>query len=293
MRRALSGRQSDRLPSATGEAPGTVLPCPACGEPRTVRETQAAWQGRRLRYWSDCACVRDAVAQAEALSQDAIRRQRGSRDESGAAAAYDIEQIAQAGVFTLRRFNPAWLTVAPAAPHPYDLATRWLHVALARGAISEYRGGPPAALYFRGLPGRGKTHLALALALEAHAAGRRVALCNEAQYLHQLLALPFGPALDALVSVPGEKAWLTVFDDIGKRQPGAGLPPERVQAAWYTVIDARYNARRGWTIFTSEFSLDELVRRGTINPALHGRMYEMTQGREIAFVGEDQRLRVD
>lgn len=267
---------------------GTVRPCPRCGEPRTVRRTQAAWQGQHLAYWSDCACVRAAVAAGDALSQQAVQRQRGSQDPLG-AGAYDAELLARQGHLTFATFRPELLHVAPGEEHPCDLVRDWLGAILAADD-PDYHAGPPPALYLRGLRGRGKTHMAIACALAAQAAGRRVALLNEAQYLHQLVSVPFGPALDALVRVPGERAWLTVFDDLGKRVPVGEAAAARTQAAWYTVIDARYNRRR-WSVFTSERSLDELAAQGTIDQALYSRLYQMTRGQEIEVRGDDQRLR--
>lgn len=291
VRAALSVRQSALLPPAGETPPGTAVPCPACGELRTVRLTAAAWRGQHLAYWSDCRCIRETVAASEALSREASERQRGSRDDSG--AAYDAAVLAAHGHLTLATFEPDRLQVAPGEPHPFPVAQRWLADALAQSTISGYRTGPPAALYFRGPRGRGKTHLAVAIALAAREAGRRIALVNEAQYLHKLIALPFGPALDALVSVPAERAWLTVYDDIGKRPPLDEARAAKIQAAWYTMIDPRYNARRFWTVFTSEKSLDELAAQGTIDESLYSRIYEMTRGMELVFDGEDQRLRFD
>jgi DNA replication protein DnaC len=125
--------------------------------------------------------------------------------------------------------------------------------------------------------------------LAARDRSHRVAILNEKKYLHQTRSVEFGPPFEALIAEPGERAWLTVIDDIGKHRIESEADRNRVQSAWYAVLDRRYNRRR-WTIFTSEKTLDELVDQGTIDDALYGRLYEMTRGICIPFAGPDRRL---
>ncbi len=267
---------------------GTVVRCPGCGIPRTLAETRPNCVGRTLRYWTDCPCVEQAIERVRAISQNGVAAIRGSRDEAAAfdAGSYDIEHLERTGALTLATFDPSRLSDS----RPYEIAIRWLVDIDVRNVITLYRGdGPPAALFFHGPPGLGKTHLALALLLQARANGRRVAVLNEKKYLHQTRTVPFGPPLEALVAEPGERAWLTVIDDIGKHRCEDERDRSRVQNAWYSVLDRRYNARR-WTILTSEKTLDELVVQGTIDQSLYGRLYEMTRGARLHFAGADQRL---
>lgn len=219
-----------------------------------------------------------------AISEHATSALRGSRDEAG--GAYDLDTLTASAGLTLAAFHADWLS----DPSPYDSATRWLRDIQTAHVVCGYRTGPPAALYFRGPRGRGKTHLAIALLLQAHAAGNRAAVLNEFKYLHQTRGVEFGPAFEALVADPGERAWLTVFDDIGKVQPTGDTDRARIQNAWGGVLDRRYNRRR-WSIFTSEKSLEQLVIQGTLDQALYSRLYEMTRGIELPFSGPDQRLR--
>jgi hypothetical protein len=293
--RLLHGRRS--MTASTGSAMaldqplGTVVACPVCGEPRTLAETRPNCIGRTLRFWTDCACVTAAVARAKAICEDATHAIRGSRDEAAAfnAGAYDIEHLERTGALTLEQFDPTRL----ADSYPYEVAIRWLTAIQAANVLISYRGeGPPAALFFHGPRGRGKTHLAIALLLKARSDGRRVAILNEKKYLHQTRTVPFGPPLEALVSEPGERAWLTVIDDIGKHRCEDERDRARLQNAWYSVLDRRYNARR-WTVFTSEKTLDQLAHQGTIDDSLYGRIYEMTRGACLHFDGPDQRLIVE
>jgi hypothetical protein len=263
---------------------GTVRACPQCEQPRQLRETAPNAIGRSLRYWSDCACVEVDRARSIALSQNAEQAMRGSRDEAG--GAYDLDALTAAASLTLATFQRAWM----ADPAPYDAACQWLRDIQLAHVVCGYRVGPPAALYFRGPRGRGKTHLAIALLLEAHAAGNRAAVLNETKYLHQTRSVDFGAPYEQLLAEPGERAWLTVFDDIGKYKPTSEADRARVQNAWYGVLDRRYNRRR-WSILTSEKTLEQLVDQGTLDDALYSRLYEMTRGIELPFTGPDQRLR--
>lgn len=261
-----------------------MRPCPQCGQQRQLRATPVNAVGRSIRYWSDCSCVEADRARSIAISANAIGALRGSRDESG--DAYDIDALKAGKSLTLTTYHADWM----ADPGPYHAAVQWLRDIQIAHVVCGYRVGPPAALYFRGGRGRGKTHLAIALLLAAHDAGNRAAVLNEAKYLHQIRSVEFGPAFEQLLSIPGERAWLTVFDDIGKYKPTSDTDRARVQNAWYGVLDRRYNRRR-WSIFTSEQSLETLADQGTLDDALYSRIYEMTRGIELPFLGPDQRLR--
>lgn len=265
---------------------GTIAACPQCRQLRELRATAPNAIGRSIRYWSDCACVDTDRARSIEISASASAALRGSRDESGTNGAYDAQTLASAGMLTLDTFHAEWM----ADPAPYDEACAWLTDAIVAQVVCGYRTGPPAALYFHGPRGRGKTHLAIALLLLARASGHRIAILNEAKYLHQTRSVEFGPAFEHLVAEPGERAWLTVFDDIGKYKPTSEADRARVQNAWYGVLDRRYNRRR-WSILTSEKTLDQLVDQGTLDDALYSRLYEMTRGIELPFDGPDQRLR--
>jgi DNA replication protein DnaC len=265
---------------------GTVADCPQCRQPRQLRETAPNAVNRQIRYWSDCACVEAARARSIALSAHASAAIRGTRDEFDSGGAYDVETLAAASTQTFATYHADWLT----DPAPYHAAVKWLADIEAAQVVSGYRVGPPAALYFRGLRGRGKTHLAIALLLSARGAGRRVAILNETKYLHQTRSVDFGEPYERLLAEPGERAWLTLFDDIGKYKPTSEADRARVQNAWYGVLDRRYNRRR-YSIFTSEKTLEDLVKQGTLDDALYSRLYEMTRGIELPLCGADQRLR--
>lgn len=261
---------------------GAVQACPRCGEAQERRRTAPNQGGRTLDYWTDCACWRQRVADAAAVSQRGVGRQRGTRGiENELGAAYDIRTLAQQ--MTREPFD---VDLCPAWPQLIG----WLRGIHAQAVVTGYRAGAPAALFLVGPRGRGKTRTAIELALEADRLDRRVALVNEQKYLTQLRGVPFGPAYEALMAEPGERAWLTVVDDIGKHRITSDTDRAHVQNAWYGLLDRRYN-RRGWTILTSEQTLDQLVAAGTIDDSLYSRLYEMTRGATVPYTGADLRLR--
>ena len=65
--------------------------------------------------------------------------------------------------------------------------------------------------------------------------------------------------------------------------------PPGLRDAWYDLIGPRW-LKRGWTIITSNCTLDELAARGTIDDRVYSRLYQMTGGKIVTFDGADQRL---
>ena len=262
---------------------GTLRVCARCGETQIRRRTTPNSRGQYVDFWSDCACWKAAVDRAGAVSTAAVDRMRGRDCETG--GAYDVATLA--AQYQADPYDP---TLLGDGGQLWAEALGWLRAVHAQVVVTAYRLGPPAALFFTGLRGRGKTRMAIELALEAHRLDRRVAIVNEKKHLNELRGVPFGPQYDDLIAEPAERAWLTVFDDIGKHKPVSSEDGLRVQNAWYDLIDRRYNRRR-WTIFTSEHTLDDLVAQGTIDDSLYGRIYEMTRGIVVPFAGGDLRLR--
>lgn len=247
---------------------GTIECCRRCGEARERCVTPPNAQGVQLYYWTDCRCNREQI-----VSQDTAVAQALKHAHDRDAVLLGDPNLASIRAWTLDRFDPRKLR-GEGDQHPYHVTSRWA------AAISDLdgaeRGGRiPAALYFYSNgKGRGKSHLAAALLLAAKEAGRRVAFIEELRYLSLAWNMPFGPGREQLVALPAEQAWLTVIDDLGRREPGQN--PASVQNAWNDVLGRRYLARR-WTIVTSNYTLDELLKRGTIDDASYSRLYEMTR----------------
>ncbi len=212
---------------------------------------------------------------------DAAYRQGRTESQLGNTG---LRQVAS---LTLDTFDPARLRSRTPADHPLRIARGWLAAALDYGRQASYRdaASPPAALYFYSPgKGRGKTHLAAGIAHQATAAHELVAFIQEHSYLERRWSCGF-EQLEQVSALPGDRAWLTVIDDIGQRaRAGAS-----VADAWYAVLNRRW-LKAGWTIVTSNLTPDELLAQGTINDATYSRLGQMTRSQLIFFDAPDARL---
>jgi hypothetical protein len=195
-----------------------------------------------------------------------------------------LSQIAR---FSLDRFDPDRLRVRFGETNPLDVVTDWL-TAITDLPSGDYHSGPAVALhlYFAG-KGTGKTHLAAGAALHARALGKLTVFLEEVSYLERAWAADFADK-EQLSMLPGETAWLTVIDDLGQNAPGRD--PRGLQKAWYNVINRRW-LKAGWTIITSNKTLDQLLDQGTLSEAAHSRLHQMTRGEVVLMEADDQRLR--
>jgi hypothetical protein len=243
------------------------------------------WKGGLHWFWQVCPCAEARWADRE---RDMARRD-AERRQAEANALLGMSDGHRYTAFTLASFNPHLLRADAPHAHPYQIASSWLARALDYGRRADYRdpASPPAALFFYSAEkGRGKTHLAAALANAAQQGDKLVAIIDEQHYLERAWGVPF--ERKALVTaLPAERAWLTVIDDLGRRVPRQGS--ESVANEWDNVINPRW-LTRGWTIITSNLDLDDLAAQGTINQASYSRLMQMTRGAYVEFDGTDQRL---
>lgn len=231
------------------------------------------WHGRPVCAWSDCRCTDAYASRSQALTarSDALRTAAGTRSDLGPLTAL------AATPFDRERLTP---------PQVLDRVMAWIEAALDAGdAAPSYSASPAPCLYFYSPnPGAGKSHLAAIVAARAVVAGRLVAVADEVDYLERYWAAS-PEARQPLSDLPGRRAWLTVLDDLGRRQSRtAGL-----RDAWHDVINPRWYAK-GWTIVTSNVTPDELLAQGTLSDATYSRLLQLTQRRIITFGGADQRL---
>jgi hypothetical protein len=216
---------------------------------------------------------------------------RGRRDlerrQAEAEKAMGDPGLSQIARFTLATFDPSRLRVQLGDDNPLDVVTSWVS-AIRDRPHGDYHSGPPVALhlYFAG-KGTGKTHLAAGAALAARALGKLTVFLEEVSYLERAWAADFADK-EQLSMLPGETAWLTVIDDIGQNPPGRD--PRGLQKAWYNIINRRW-LKQGWTIITSNKTLDQLMDQGTLSEAAYSRLYQMTRGEVVLLDADDQRLR--
>jgi hypothetical protein len=265
----------------------STRPCPICGaEQGTLAVT---WRGAITYLWRSCVCHEAYIAAVEAREQ--ARQAALARIYAQAEAANDLDVLAHQGL-TLARFRRELLS-GPPDEHPLDLAVNWLDAALAAGpyAVHTDAACPPALLYLTSpTRGCGKTHLATGLALAAQAAGQRVALVEE----KRLLAAYWGASLEEqeqLLVRYGERTWLLVIDDLGRRPVRRHGHEETTSVGdvWDALLNRRYTYG-GWTIITSNCTPTELFDRGTINSSTFSRIGQMTRRKVVPIQGEDQRM---
>lgn len=171
----------------------------------------------------------------------------------------------------------------PAEGNPLTEGRRWVDATL-DAPVGDYHRGPAVVLYlYSPGKGRGKTHLAAALAGLVHAAGRLVYFADEIGYIERYWAAALEDKA-ALSQLAGERAFLTVIDDMGQRE----RTTESLRDAWYAVFNPRW-LKRGWTIVTSNYTPSELRQRGTINDATLSRLTQMCGGRMLVFQSGDYR----
>ncbi len=234
-------------------------------------------------YWwqpcDECAAGWERDYQA-VVAGDARARQTQAERELGDTGLSRIEH------FTFETFDAAWLLSPTPEVHPVVIVKQWLWAIrdLPHGSLHDLALPPPALFLYSPGKGRGKTHLAGASANAAKAWGKLVAFLEETSYLERRWSCPLAD-LEKLTALPGDRAWLTVIDDLGQR----GKASESVADAWYAVINRRW-LKAGWTIFTSNRLPDELLEQGTINEATYSRLIQLIRKQVVFFAGQDRRL---
>lgn len=246
-------------------------------------QLRPAARGRDVAYfWAICPCE-DARRSEFIARRDACEAAKRQADVDSLLAGAGLDLVRG---LTLAGFDPRRLR-GDAESHPYHAATSWL-AEIADRPVADYHdlAGPPCALYFYSSgKGRGKTHLAAALANEMQRAHALICFLHEEAYCSRLWSCDFEQR-ESVIAVPGQRAWLTVIDDLGRMTPGRG---GGVANAWDGLINRRWLARR-WLIITSNYTLDELAQRGTLSDASYSRLRQMTRGNYVCFDGDDQRL---
>jgi len=267
----------------SARALGTQAECQYCAELiewREMRNTHIDRSGeiqqRAIRYWSDCSCWVAAcgkIAERNSSAQDHAAEYRVEPIMSDIRAYQD---------FTFATFDSTRLANGDKL---VQAGKRWLEQAGKAPFADRSYNDPRCCLYFYSAgKGRGKTHLASAIALAARSLEKQVSIVDEISYAEQYWAADLEQKR-SLALAPSTRAWLTVFDDMGSREN----TPAGLRDFWYDLIGPRW-LKRGWTIITSNYTLDELVARGTIDDRVYSRLVQMTGGKIVTFEGNDQRL---
>ena len=291
LRSSVSDRQFQRIlntcPAQAGKRPTLATDtrgCPCCNEQQRAVPIRH-YNGSTFYIWNVCQAMQrqwNASAQHIAHSRHDLEKRQAEADTTMGDPG--LSQIAR---FNLAKFDPDRLRVAFGDENPLDVVTNWLR-AITDLPHGDYHSGPPIALhlYCQG-KGTGKTHLAAGAALAARAMGKLTVFLEEVSYLERAWAADFADK-EQLSMLPGETAWLTVIDDIGQNPPGRD--PRGLQKAWYNIINRRW-LKCGWTIITSNRTLEELMNQRTLSDAAHSRLHQMTRGEVVLMDADDQRLR--
>jgi hypothetical protein len=261
--------------------------CPVCGLPQTTMAVP--WREGTRYIWRPCECREGAIDASEV--RRASWRAALNQAYTQPNLVDDLDALAAQGL-TLATFRPELLEPGPTGEHPLTVATEWLtSITDLDRAIHTDEAMPPSMLYLTSpTRGCGKTHIATGLALAARETGRSAAFVEE----KRLLAAYWGASLEAqerLLIRYGERIWLLVIDDLGRRPVRRQHEDETTSVAdvWDALINRRY-ARGGWTVITSNRTPTELLDTGTINLSTFSRIGQMTRLRVIRVRGEDQRL---
>lgn len=256
--------------------------CPHCGREQGTVQLWLPWRGQTDYWWETCPCRIAAWAEDERRKESLTARYYEAQADEKLIA----EGVRRMAHLTMEQFEPQLLTSDTATSHPCAVATTWFNriLALPHGNYRDEH-CPPAALYFYSPgKGRGKTHLAAAVANLARQAGKSVAFVEEHAWLEARWGRPLAE-VERMTIVPGERTWLTVIDDLGQRAKAS----DAVADAWYALFNRRSPLAR-WTIITSNRTPEELRGQGTINDATYSRLVQMIRKQIVLFRGMDRRL---
>ncbi len=255
--------------------------CHGCG--RELGTIALPWKGRTVYRWQPCdPCVERLDAEyAAVMATGAAAREAGEAARERAETG--VSRIAH---LTFAAFDGTRLRSPRPADHPLLLTRQWLAAIrnLPHGQLHDASLPPPALFFYSPGKGCGKSHVAAASANLATEWGKLAVFLEESSYLERRWSCPLAE-LEQVTALPGDRAWLTVIDDLGQRAKAS----EAVSDAWYAVINRRW-LKAGWTIFTSNRLPDELLLQGTLNEATYSRLMHLIRKRVLFFDGPDQRL---
>lgn len=241
-----------------GQSGGSSARCRHCGAALKPEKTFEACGKTVVCAWEQCRCPE---ARRERETEAAKERQRAAAEQEAALA----RRIERAGVPP--RFRAA-------ATERADIV---------RSAL-EGKG-----LYIQGPVGVGKTHLAMAIAVEAARCGKTVRVTSSQRIMSAIRSTFGGDGSEGDVFGSLVRPAILVVDDLGK-----DAPTEWVVSMLYRVIEERYMALKP-VVVTSNYSKRDLVARLTVGgdstsaEAIASRLSEMTE--RVRLDGRDRRLR--
>lgn len=217
---------------------------------------------KAIRYWTPCQCSERLSQQHDKIYAAIPQVQAGQRGRGALRA--DLRKIAR---FQLLNFDRSQVRNPEAN---VDYAERWLNAIEQTASAQSFHHGPPCALYiYSPGRGRGKTHIAAAIANEATKRGKLADFVDEIGFFDTWSGASLDDKSEMMLR-PSQASWLTVIDDVGQRR---NVPPS-LQDFYYNLINPRWLAMR-WTIFTSNHTPQELLTKNTLSEASYGRLMQM------------------
>lgn len=247
---------------------GDERACPRCG---VLGTWQWLDEARVIGTWGDCECPGRYEQWRQRLDTEAQAQANAEY-----RATLGLNQIDHLTIATLQtnKLGGVWTS-----------ARKWLDVVKAR-PVGDYHDPVPVALCFYSVTkGTGKTHTAAALANVAMDNGISAAFVTEQTLFGRAWGSGDYQDREQWLATVGQ-ARLLVIDDLGNRIPGKGAG---VENEIYGLINRRYE-RRGWTIVTTNRTLDQLLDQRTINEAVYSRLGQMTKLMVMHFGDVDRRL---
>lgn len=227
-----------------------VAKCKKCGAPKM-------WFYSRTQSWFPIACSCDFAADEKAKAEELAERYRA---KSG------IEnRLAEAS------FNS--FCVIDGNHEAYNSAMRYcgkIEQVMAKGQ----------GLYFYGVPGVGKTYLAACIGNMLLDMGVQVKFAKVSDILTDIKEAYAQRGNEATVLSEYINADVAIFDDIGSEDYIAkrGAAVSFAQEKLFQLIDGRYSRRKS-TVFTSNYSFDDLISRRGIQRKTVERIIEMSTRR--------------
>lgn len=236
---------------------GLSIRCRHCGAILKPDKTFEACGITKAVTWEHCQCIE---ARRERESETAKERQRVAAEQ----AADLRRRIERAGV------PPKFMSATTERDDVVRLAL-------------EGKG-----LYIQGPVGVGKTHLAMAIAIEAARCGTTVRATSSQRIMAAIRSTFGGEGSEGDVFDSLVRPAILVIDDLGK-----DAPTEWVVSMLYRVIEERYLTVKP-VVVTSNYSKRDLVARLTVDgdstsaEAIASRLSEMTV--RVKLDGGDRRL---
>lgn len=240
-----------------GQNDGLSIRCRHCGAILKPDKAFEACGVTKVGTWQQCQCLE---ARRERENEMAKERQRIAAEQMA-----DLERrIERAGV-----------------PPKFRSATTE-RTDIVRLAL-EGKG-----LYIQGPVGVGKTHLAMAIAIEAARCGTTVRVTSSQRIMAAIRGTFGGEGSENDVFNSLVRPRLLVIDDLGK-----DAPTEWVVSMLYRIIEERYLMVKP-VVITSNYSKRDLVSRLTVDgdsttaEAIASRLSEMTM--RVKLDGDDRRI---